>query len=179
MPAPSSLPTQRLLLRRPAAGDAEAIFTRYAADPEITRYLAWPRHQSISDTYAFLAFSDESWERRGVGPYLIEAREGALILGSTGIDLHDDGAATTGYVLAKDAWGRGVATEALLGMVAVAKGLTLPSLSACVHPDNAGSIRVLEKAGFSRVTGCASCAFPNLGVEGPVPIFNYSLALSP
>ena len=35
--------TERLVLRRPTAADAPAIFARYASDPEVTRYMAWPR----------------------------------------------------------------------------------------------------------------------------------------
>ncbi len=61
MKAPEFFETVRLALRRPAAGDIEAIFSRYAGDPEVTRFLAWPRHESLEDTRAFLAFSDAQW----------------------------------------------------------------------------------------------------------------------
>jgi ribosomal-protein-alanine N-acetyltransferase len=41
--------TERLVLRRPSADDGEAVFTRYASDPEVTRYVSWPRHRSLAD----------------------------------------------------------------------------------------------------------------------------------
>jgi RimJ/RimL family protein N-acetyltransferase len=41
--APTHLETARLVLTAPLAADAEAIFTRYTGDPEVTRYLGWPR----------------------------------------------------------------------------------------------------------------------------------------
>ena len=65
--------------------DAEAVFIRYASDSEVTRYLGWPRHQSVDDTKAFLTFSDAEWSRLPAGPYLIESRSEHALLGSTGV----------------------------------------------------------------------------------------------
>jgi RimJ/RimL family protein N-acetyltransferase len=58
MSFPTEMRTQRLYLRRPRPADVPAIFTRYAANPEVTRYLGWPRHQSVQQTQAFLESSD-------------------------------------------------------------------------------------------------------------------------
>jgi ribosomal-protein-alanine N-acetyltransferase len=44
MRAPERLETARLILRRPRAADAPVIYERYASDPEVTRWLGWPRH---------------------------------------------------------------------------------------------------------------------------------------
>ena len=48
----------------------------------------------------------------------------------------------TGYVLAKDAWGQGYATEALRAMVNVARGIGIVSLSALCHPEHQASVHV-------------------------------------
>jgi RimJ/RimL family protein N-acetyltransferase len=53
------------------SADAELIFRRYASDPEVTKFLGWPRHTSIEQTQAFLEFSDAEWEKWPAGPYLI------------------------------------------------------------------------------------------------------------
>ena len=63
MNVPVELTTARLLLRRPGSSDVKDIFERYASDPEVTRFLAWPRHQSLRETEAFLQFSEQQWER--------------------------------------------------------------------------------------------------------------------
>ena len=105
------LETERLVLRRPCADDAAAIFARYAADPEVTRYLSWRRHHSIEDTDIFIAFSDSEWERWGTGPYLTFSRADGMLLGSTGLAFESTTVASTGYVFARDAWGHGYATE--------------------------------------------------------------------
>lgn len=88
MKAPASIETTRLVLRRPSTRDAEAIFARYAGDPDVTRFVGWPRHQSVADTRAFLDFSDAEWERWPAGPYLIESRADGTLLGGTGHTRH-------------------------------------------------------------------------------------------
>src|SRR5262249_54999274 len=140
--------TARLVLRKPTPTDAEAIFERYSSDTEVTKYLGWPRHQSIEQTRQFLAFSEAEWGRWPAGPYLIESRDDRKLLGSTGLAFETPTVAITGYVLARDAWGRGYATEALTAIVTSASVLGVRRLYALCHPANRASIRVLEKCGF-------------------------------
>ena len=61
MKALETIESARLVLQCPQHQDAESIFTMYASDPVVTRYLAWPRHESLADTEAFLAFSKAEW----------------------------------------------------------------------------------------------------------------------
>jgi len=147
--APSRVDTDRLVLAAPVAADAVAIFERYASDAEVTRYVGWPRHRSLTDTESFLAFSAGEWARAGAGPYLIRSRLDGQLLGGTGLQLDNPDLAMTGYVLAKDAWGLGCATEALRAMIAVARAMRVTRLYALCHPDHRPSWRVLEKCGFT------------------------------
>lgn len=39
------------------------MFSTYAGDEAVTKYLGWPRHRSIEDSRAFLEFSEAEWER--------------------------------------------------------------------------------------------------------------------
>jgi RimJ/RimL family protein N-acetyltransferase len=161
--APERIETSRLVMRRPLAADADGIFTRYASDPDVTRYLGWPRHQSVSDTREFLVFSDAEWTRWPAGPYVIEARTSGDLLGGTGLGFDAPDEAATGYVFARDAWGQGFATEALAAMVALAGDLGVRRLYALCHPDHQASWRVLQKGGFIREAMLSRyAAFPNL-----------------
>jgi RimJ/RimL family protein N-acetyltransferase len=168
MRAPESFTTERLVLRRPVLADAPAILARYASDPEVTRWLGWPRHRSTVDTEAFIHFSDKAWSTSPAGPYLILERDGGRLLGSTGLDVEAPWRASTGYVLARDVWGRGYATEATQAMVELADALGLRRLQAVCHVDHRASARVLEKAGFAREGVMRRyLIFPNLEVAEP------------
>ena len=141
--------TERLVLRVPEMDDAPAIFERYSSDEEVTRLLGWPRHRKLGDAKAFCAWSISEWARWAAGPYLICDHDGD-VLGSSGFGFESARCAATGYVLAKDAWGRGLATETLEQMVKIAGEVGLVRLYALCHPDNPASYRVLEKCDFER-----------------------------
>jgi len=178
MKAPQRLETERLVLRKPALADAEEIYRRYASDPEVTRYLAWPRHRTVDDTRAFIQFSDAEWRDYSAGPYLIESGSG-LLLGGTGLEFKTKTAdqAVTGYVLSRDARGQGYATEALRAMIEVARELNTREMLAICHAQHIPSQRVLEKCGFS-CKGNLLVEFPNLGPGGPGDALRYELVLA-
>ena len=179
MRAPPFVETPRLVLAAPVAADAEAVFQRYASDEEVTRYLGWPRHRTVADTQGFLAFSAVQWEREGAGPYLIWARADGRLLGSTGLGLEPHGQAITGYVLAKDAWGKGYATEALTAVVEVATDIGVSRLYALCHSQHRASWRVLEKCRFERDDSWnRRVEFPNLvaGIAQEVLCFRRGLS---
>lgn len=168
MRAPESFTTERLVLRRPTLDDAPSIFARYSSDPEVTRWLGWSRHQAVADTEAFVRWSDQTWATAIAGPYLALERATGRLIGSTGLDVEAPWRAATGYVLARDAWGRGFATELAGAMVQLAVALDIRRLYALCHVDHRASSRVLEKAGFEREGVMRRyVVFPNLGVAGP------------
>jgi ribosomal-protein-alanine N-acetyltransferase len=172
---PVSFETNRLVLRRPRSSDAEAIFARYASDPQVTRFLGWPMHESMADTRAFLEFSDSEWERWPAGPYLVESRADGVLLGGTGLAFETPYRAATGYILARDAWGQGYATELLTAVRDLAPRLGVRRLYALCHPQHRPSWRVLEKVGFVREATLRSYAeFPNLDAGTPQDVLCYA-----
>jgi len=50
-----TIETKRLILRRFIAQDAPAMYENWAKDPEVTKFLTWAPHQSLSDSEAVLA----------------------------------------------------------------------------------------------------------------------------
>jgi RimJ/RimL family protein N-acetyltransferase len=180
MNASREIVTERLLLAEPRADDAREMFERYASDPEVTRFLAWPRHESIADTHAFLTFSASEWERWPAGPYLIRSRGDRRLVGSTGLGFESPITAATGYVFARDVGGFGYATEALTAMIDIARQLSVGYLYAFCHPEHRASSHVLDKCGFVRETGRSHQAvFPNLSPGVPQPVLKYEMCLRP
>jgi ribosomal-protein-alanine N-acetyltransferase len=178
MKAPQQVDTARLSLAPPRPRDAEAMFERYASDPEVTRFLGWPRHRSIDETRAFLAVSDDAWAQWPAGPYLIWSRDNGQLLGATGFTYVNADQAITGYVLAKDAWGQGYATEALEAIVRIAADIGLPRLQAFCHPSHTASMHVLDKCGFVRdMTWSRPTEFPNLAPGQEQAVACYELRL--
>jgi [ribosomal protein S5]-alanine N-acetyltransferase len=177
--APERIETERLVLRKPRRDDAETIFTRYASDPEVARYMGFPRHESLEDTTAFLERNEREWNRTGAGAYVIERRGEGTFLGGTGLHVETAVRAATGYVLARDAWGHGYATEALTAIASLVSELGIVRLYAYTHTENRASWRVLEKCGFEREGVLRKhFVFPNLGPD-PRDVFVYARILVP
>jgi RimJ/RimL family protein N-acetyltransferase/ketosteroid isomerase-like protein len=149
------LETQRLVMRRFREGDAELVVAldsdrdavRYANpelidDPptlESVRKRTLPsmmEHNGRSDRVGFwAAFVKEDGEFAGW--FMLEPREPGML--------------ELGYRLMRPVWGRGLATEGGREMVARAfEHEGVERIAAVVHPENAPSMRVLEKLGFSR-----------------------------
>jgi RimJ/RimL family protein N-acetyltransferase len=167
---PETVSTARLRLRRPMTSDAPEVFARYAGDPAVTRWLAWPRHRSVADSLAFVEWSEDAWSTHGVGPYLVVDQHNRVV-GSTGLDVETPWRASTGYVLARDVWGLGYATEIATEMTRLADVAALRRLYALCHSANPASARVLEKAGF-RCEGVLRrhTVFPELDSEEPADV---------
>ena len=170
--------TDRLLLERAGPEHAGDVFTGYAQDPEVTRWLLWAPHGSVEETRAFLEERARDW-REGEGfAWAIRERapggeRSGPVIGMIGLHPAKE-LDQIGFVLARERWGRGYVTEALRAVLREAiEGLGLCEARATVHPDNRGSMRVMEKAGMRRSGFAARHAvLPYLGPE-PVGCFCY------
>jgi len=111
--------------------------------------------------------ADLTWTSR----HIVRAFDG-LVVGSIGFfgppAPAADGVPETevGYGLVEDARGRGVATEAVTGLLAHTDRLGV-RVRASVEPDNTASVRVLAKCGFTQLRG--SDDEGNLVMARPLP----------
>ena len=55
------LETERLLLRRFQAQDAQAMFDNWASNPNVTKYLTWQPHESVQATQTLVCDWVESY----------------------------------------------------------------------------------------------------------------------
>ena len=163
--------TERLFLRPGWAEDA-AELTRAIGREEVVRMLAsvpWP--YSLRDARRWLTQP----RREDLPDLLVVSPEiGGRIIG--GIGLHErDGSIETGYWIAPEHWGCGYATEALRGLVSIARILGHRRIGARHASDNPASGRVLRKAGF-RPTGRVG-SIESLGRGATVTAPEYGLDL--
>jgi RimJ/RimL family protein N-acetyltransferase len=130
----------------------------------VTRLLAWPTHTSLADSERFLQEALAGWRSGRDLVWLIE--DAAGVVGAIGAELGGANAGV-GYVLARDRWGRGYATEALRLLVdALFQHTAIDTVWALCVTQNAASQRVLEKSGFDRQRTMARYhVCPNLGGE--------------
>jgi [ribosomal protein S5]-alanine N-acetyltransferase len=82
----------------------------------------------------------------------------------------------TGYVLARDAWGQGYATECLQAMIALARKTGVRRLEAVCHLEHRASAHVMEKCGMRREGVLRThTEFPNLTPGVLLDVLRYSV----
>lgn len=138
--------TPRLILRSARPDDLVAMHA-VLSDPRATLWWSTPPHETLDQTRAWL----EGMIANGPDhPDFVIERDGRVI-GKAGFFALPD----VGYILHPDAWGQGLATEAVGAAVDhVFATRDLDTLTADVDPENAASIRLLERLDFIR-TGFA------------------------
>jgi ribosomal-protein-alanine N-acetyltransferase len=145
------LETARLRLRPFRAADRDAIHAIYS-DPEVMRYVGHGAHRTTAETARALRGYADALRTRGYGFVAVVELSSGVLIGDAGLHpLAGRGPdVELGYTLARDAWGRGYATEIGSALVAHAfEALGVPRVMAQVEPENAASRRVLEKLGMT------------------------------
>ncbi len=151
-----TLHTDRLTLR-PHRGDDFDDLARMWADPAVVRFIGGLPSTSEASWSRLLRYVGH-WSVVGYGYWAIEDRATGRFAGEAGFaDFHRilepplDGTPEAGWVLAPWAHGRGLATEAMLAIVAWGDAYLARSTTAClIDPAHTASIRVAIKCGYVR-----------------------------
>lgn len=142
----------RVALRELQPSDVEAV-GRYAGDRRVTRYLVWgPNTPAETSAHLEAAMSEARSTPRTDYQLGVVALDAGDLIGAARLSLDSDlnRRGQIGYVLRRDRWGRGLATETVHLLLHLGfRQLGLHHMRATCHPDNVASARVLEKVGMS------------------------------
>lgn len=145
------LETERLILRKVESKDLEDMFY-YCSKKEVSKYVTWDTHQTLSDTKEFLGFVLNQYLNGKVAPWAIEYKETRKMIGTidfvTWQPKHNS--AEVGYVISPDYWDKGITTEATKELIRFGfEKMDLVRIQARCFTENIGSARVMEKAGMT------------------------------
>jgi RimJ/RimL family protein N-acetyltransferase len=147
---PESLPTPRLVLRKPSGDDAPLLFASYAQDSQVTRYLMWRPHQTLSESKAIIEHFLQKWSEGSEFCWFLFTRSENELIGSIAARMQQH-EIDLGYALARKYWRRGLMVEAIDTVTNWAFAqYSISRVRAVCDIENHASARVLEKAGFSR-----------------------------
>lgn len=145
---PVRIETQRLTLERLRYEDAEEIFYTYASKPEVTKYLAFPTHQTISDARDFVHYARMAWDKGTECVFGIRLKESHRLIGSIGV-VNENGKVNFGYAISPTQWGRGYTTEACQALLTHLKNQKeIHRIWTFVDAENIASSKVILKCGL-------------------------------
>ncbi len=147
-----TLQTDRLVLA-PLSLDHWEAYAAAWADPQLTTFIGGqPRSRSES----WLKFTQGAglWPLLGYGYWAFLDRETGAFLGNGGLARFERGISElrgfpeAGWAFVPDAWGRGLATEAMGAILNWADSQPVGEIRCIIDPGNVASHRVATKLGF-------------------------------
>jgi RimJ/RimL family protein N-acetyltransferase len=149
-----TLQTERLLLRRWRAADAEP-FARINADPQVMEY--FPATLSRAESDELVARIERSFDEHGYGLWAVEVPGLLPFAGFVGLiaqrdpTYHFAPAVEVGWRLAREAWGRGIASEAAAASLEFAfDQLGVEEIVSFTTAGNERSQAVMKRLGMHR-----------------------------
>jgi len=170
-----TIETDRLLLRPFTWGDL-GFLNMLHFDPEVARYIGYGKPRTEAENHALLGKIFNAYASEGFGHLAVASKESGELIGRCGLSLLEvearpaDGRAPQwfwnrnsapadmeiihrieiGYTFATPHWGYGYATESATAIRDfVFRSLQEDRLVAAIAPENAASINVAKKLGFS------------------------------
>ncbi len=146
------LETERLILRRFRAEDDAAVYTNWASDSDVTKYLMWKTHESVEETRGVI--SDiwlSHYEEPDFYQWAIELKEIGQPIGSIGVVNQKEQTKMVhiGYCIGKAWWRKGYTSEALIQLVRFFfDDVGVNRIESRHDPRNPNSGKVMQKAGF-------------------------------
>ena len=144
--------TDRLRLRSLEGGDADRLYEIYG-DAKTMRHVGRTGRPVVDLAAAQRAVETlrRNEATNGFSLWALDERDGETLIGVAGLALVDgDGPEVeAAYILRRDRWGRGYATEALRAVLEIGHGqLGIERIVALAYVENDASRRVMEKAGM-------------------------------
>lgn len=143
--------TARLALRHFTPEDTDALAAIFG-DREVMRY-SLSGVKTRSQTREFISWIHSNYQKYGFGLYAVTLRKTKQLIGYCGLLVwyfEEVTEVEIGYRLAREYWGKGLATEAAVAVRNYAwQQLELNRLICLIQPENKPSLRVAAKLGMS------------------------------
>jgi len=146
-----TLKTERLTLRPLRVSDAEDMY-RYAKNGDVTTYLLWQPHPSLSYTEQYLRYIEKRYRLGEFYDWAVVDNQSGRMIGTCGFTRFDfpNDVGEIGYVLSPEMHGRGFGTEAASRVLAFGfEELRLHRIEVKFMEGNLASLHVAEKLGMT------------------------------
>lgn len=147
---PPIIHTNRLTIRPLTMADDTTIYA-YGSDPEVTKYVIFPTHQSIEDSRSFISLVLDEYANKKPSALGIELKSDKTLIGTIGyLNWSDDHKRIEiGYAISRKYWDQGYVSEAVKASIDfLFHHSDLIRIEARCKVQNIASSRVMEKAGM-------------------------------
>ena len=162
-----TMETSRLILRRAIREDAEPMFRNWASDPEVTKYLTWPTHDSDAVSERVLGSWIREYEKENYYQWMIVLKEMGEPIGTISVVRQNElvQEAEIGYCIGRNWWHKGIVSEALRAVMDfLFTEVGMNRIAARHDPNNPHSGGVMRKCGMKYEGTHRACDRNNQGI---------------
>lgn len=149
------LETDRLLIREISICDTDDLF-EMESDPLVHKYIENKPLKTKEEATGVIEFLNLQYKDNGIARWAVIEKQTGRCIGWSGLKYYREllnnhiNFYDLGYRFKAKHWGKGYATEAAKAIVAYGfNNLNISVIYATSHPENAESIKVLKKLGFT------------------------------
>ena len=146
-----TIETDRLILRKFTAKDADAAFHNWMSDERVTEFLRWTTHKDISETEQILHEWIAEYEKPDFYLWAIVVKDTNEPIGSISVVGMDETTKMVhiGYCIGSKWWHLGYTSEAFSGLIPFFfQQVAVNRIESQHDPDNPNSGRVMQKCGL-------------------------------
>lgn len=148
----NDIETERLFLRRFTVKDAQAMYKNWACDPEVTKFLTWPVHDSVEVSEKILEDWVSQYSKDNYYQWAIVVKENnSEVIGSIAVVSQNESIAMAhiGYCIGKSWWNKGITSEALGAIISyLFDEAGFNRIESRHDPKNPNSGKVMQKCGM-------------------------------
>jgi len=146
-----TIETKRLILRHFTLGDADDMFSNWANDARVTKFMTWLPHPNIEETKRIITlWIEEKYAKGHNYVWGIQDKKSGKLIGTIDVVGGSKRAmsATLGFCIGHDYWNKGIMTEATNAVVDYLFSRGFNRVEAGHHVDNLASGKVMQKVGM-------------------------------
>lgn len=141
--------TPRLILRPFVLEDAPAMYRNWASDPDVTRFLTWPPHQSQEVSAMVVESWVNAYPQKDFYQWAIVPKELGEPIGSISVVRQEGDTCEIGYCIGKKWWRKGLTSESLAAVMEfLFDRVGVRRIEAKHDVNNPGSGAVMKKCGM-------------------------------
>lgn len=144
------LVTERLILRKLTDNDAIDMFTNWASDSVVTKFLAWQEHDDINATHDYISSLSEQYCNPETYIWGIELKEIGQVIGSIGATYNQKAESVNiNYCIGRPWWNQKITREALNTLITFfMEEVRANRIESCYYARNTAVGKVLLSSGF-------------------------------
>lgn len=146
-----TIETQRLILRKFRAEDAQAMFNNWASDDEVTKFMTWRTYRDIDNVKSYIDYLQNNYMNNQFYDWAIEFKEIGQPIGSIGaVNINENTQLVhVGYCIGRSWWHMGITSEAFAAVIKfMFEEVGVNRVESRHDPNNPNSGKVMLKCGL-------------------------------